>query len=193
MQSATNRHALPNQEKWIKMSKKEVKAIFIYYAVIFIAALIVMVWLIRDFSLEISMLENKNNDIGVMNIIYLAFFSGLLGSVFYYIRKLYKSCIQLLVNYESSNEASIQSLGAKVYFYFRPIMGATLSTLAVLGIYGGFFVLIDQPAINSEKFYLFVVIIAFLIGFSNGKVIVKLDNSTDKIAEMINMYDAEEK
>lgn len=72
-------------------------------------------------------------------------------------------------------------------------MGATLSTLAVLGIYGGFFVLIDQPAINSEKFYLFVVIIAFLIGFSNGKVIVKLDNSTDRIAEMINMYDAEEK
>lgn len=192
MSSKINQHALKNQEKWIKLNKKEVKSIFIYYGILFSGALSAIVFIINKLSLQPSMIENGNNVLGIMNIIYLAFFSGLFGSTFYYIRKLYKSCIQLLVKYEIGEDAEIQALGAKVYFYCRPIMGAALSMLVVLGIYGGFFVLLDQPTINADKFYLFIIIIAFLFGFSNGKIIIKLDNSTDKIADMIKICDTED-
>ena len=80
---------------------------------------------------------------------------------------------------------SVVALGAKVYFYFRPIMGATLALFIILGIYGGFFFLQDQPAINTEKFYIFTALVAFIVGFSNGNIIVQLDRSKDKITEMI--------
>lgn len=55
----------------------------------------------------------------------------------------------------------------------------------ILGVYGGFFILLEQPAINSDKFYIFIALLSFATSFSNGKLIVKLDNTKDKIAEMI--------
>lgn len=35
MKEKKNSHALPNQEKWIKLTAKEVKHIFIYYIILF--------------------------------------------------------------------------------------------------------------------------------------------------------------
>lgn len=179
MNTDKNTHALPNQEKWIKLSRAEVKHIFIYYIVLFAASLVAMILFIRYFALT------EETEIGIICIVLFSLICGILGGTFYYIRKLYKSCIQLLVNVEDKTNNCIESLGAKVYFYFRPIMGAVLSVLIIMGIYGGFFVLLDQPSINSDKFYIFVAILAFLIGFSNGKIIVKIDNTTDKFVEMI--------
>ena len=176
-------HELPNQEKWIKLSKKEIKHIFLYYIIIFILSLIIV-------GIVICHLEGTTAD-NLGKLLFFAFVCGLLGSTFYYIRKLYKSCIQLLVDAESGTNTMI-ALGAKIYFYFRPIMGATLAGLIILGIYGGFFFLQDQPAINSERFYIFAAIISFIVGFSNGNIIVQLDKSKDKVAEMIK-FSKEEK
>lgn len=169
-------HALPTQKKWIKLTRKEVKHIFIYYCIIFIISLVVFGFIIGSF------VNISRDNIGILLI--FSFTCGLLGSTFYYIRKLYKSCIQLLVDAGNSTN-SIDALGAKVYFYFRPIMGATLAVLIVLGIYGGFFFLQDQPAINTEKFYIFTALVAFIVGFSNGNIIIRLDRSKDKIADLI--------
>lgn len=179
MGTQTNSHKLPNQEKWITLTFSEVKHIFAYYIVIFLISLIAMIAFIRHFTLVDS------SEIKMTDTVLFSFICGLLGGTFYYIRKLYKSCIQLLFSTEAQVTTSIKSLGVKVYFYFRPIMGGVLSILVILGVYGGFFVLLEQPAINSDKFYIFVVLLSFATGFSNGKLIVKLDNTTDKIAEMI--------
>ncbi len=172
-----NPHALPTQEKWIILSRKEVKHIFVYYFIIFVASLIAVGAFICYCI--------SRTPVNIAILLPFAFVCGLLGSTFYYIRKLYKSCIQLIIDTKNS-EDSIVALGAKVYFYFRPIMGATLAALIILGIYGGFFFLQDKPAIDTEKFYIFSVIIAFVVGFSNGSIIDKLDRSKVKIAEMIN-------
>lgn len=169
-------HALPTQEKWIKLSKKEVKHIFIYYFAIFILSLIIVGVIIY------RLINLATDNLGLLLV--FAFVCGLLGSTFYYIRKLYKSCIQLIVDTESASD-TVRALGAKVYFYFRPIMGATLAALIILGIYGGFFFLQDQPTINTEKFYIFTAVVSFVVGFSNGNIIVQLDKSKDKIAKMI--------
>ena len=173
-----NPHALSTQEKWINLSRKEIKHIVIYYCSVFIISLIVFGIIIYRF------IGIQTDNIGMLLI--LSFDCGLLGSTFYYIRKLYKSCIQLLVDTEN-NINSVVALGAKVYFYFRPIMGATLALFIILGIYGGFFFLQDQPAINTEKFYIFTALVAFIVGFSNGNIIVQLDRSKDKITEMIKL------
>lgn len=173
-----NPHALPTQEKWIKLSWKEVKNIFIYYCSIFIISLLAFGVVIYRF------VSIQTDNIGILLV--FSFICGLLGSTFYYIRKLYKSCIQLLVDAEE-NVNSIVALGAKMYFYFRPIMAATLAVFIILGIYGGFFFLQDQPAINAEKFYIFTALVAFAVGFSNGNIIVQLDRNKDKITDIIKL------
>ena len=179
MSREINQHELPNQEKWITLTRSEVKHIFVYYIVLFLISLVVMIVFIRHFVLA------ESGEIKVIETVLFSLVCGLLGGTFYYIRKLYKSCIQLLFSAEDQNDASIKSLGIKVYFYFRPIMGAVLSMLVILGVYGGFFMLLEQPAINSDKFYIFIALLSFATSFSNGKLIVKLDNTKDKIAEMI--------
>lgn len=185
MKTEDTSHALKTQEKWIALSREEVKHIFAYYLILFIAALISVV----RFIFYYTSIESTEVELGW--ILIFAFISGLLGATFYYIRKLYKSCIQQLFITDLKTDELFASLGAKIYFYFRPIMGATLALLVILGVYGGFFVLLEQPAINSEKFFIFVAIFSFLIGFSNGKVIIKLDNSTNTVAEMINVHKGE--
>lgn len=177
MDKGTNQHALPNQEKWIKLSVSEIRHIFVYYIIIFLFSLAGAIW---------AVCYKFTSPTTTVNLHYLVSFSlvfGLLGSTFYYIRKLYKSCIQLLVS-TVDDRVSVASLGAKIYFYMRPIMGAVLSFIIILGIYGGFFFLQNQPSIDGGKFYIFSAILSFIIGFSNGKVIVRLDHSADKISHL---------
>ena len=178
MAEKKNPHALPIKEKWIKLTAKEVKHIFIYYIILFFTALVLCARMTND------LFPPAETGIKLIELSSFSFVFGLLGSTFYYIRKLYKSCIQLLVD-SSGADTSIPSMGVKVYFYLRPVMGAVLATLIILGIYGGFFFLQDEPSINDEKFYIFSAIFSFVVGFSNGKIIVRLDNSSDKIAELI--------
>ena len=169
-------HTLPTQEKWIKLSAKEIKHIFIYYFITFLMSL-----LSAGLIFYYGMYDLVGN-IGM--ILIFAFICGLLGSTFYYIRKLYKSCIQFLVDTEA-NISSIVALGAKVYFYFRPIMGATLAVLTILGIYGGFFFLQNQPAIDTERFFIFSALVSFFVGFSNGDIIINLDKGKSKFTDII--------
>ena len=173
-----NSHLLPLQEKWIKLSKGFINGLFIYYGLLFIFSMLFSGIRLSRFS---SLSENT---IPLSQIIIQSFLCGLLGSSFYYFRKLYKSCIQLLVDPESK-DGEIASIGVKAYFVGRPIMGAVISVVAILIVYSGLFFLVDNPMIIQDKFYIFISIFSFLFGFSNGKLIVKLDKSKDKIAENI--------
>lgn len=177
MEEEKKNHALPTQEKWIDLSSEEVKHIFWYYAGLFLGAIIFCaVNIIVGFTLS-------ETGIVLHRLMEISFSFGLLGSTFYYIRKLYKSCIQLIIKHRQDGKTA--TLGAKAYFYLRPIMGAVLAFIICLGIYGGFFFLQDQPSLNTGKFYIFSAVISFFVGFSNGKFITRIDNSSDKIAEMI--------
>lgn len=175
-------HSLPTQEKWVDMTKNEIKHIFVYYIVLYIISLLVSGCFI--------FLLSGQNELSLVKLLVFSFLCGLLGSTFYYIRKLYKSCIQLLIS-PFDEKDNIRSLGVKIYFYFRPIMGATLAAIIVLGIYGGFFFLQDNASINAEKFYIFASVLSFMIGFSNGKIIIQLDESKEKIANMIKIRKAD--
>ncbi len=178
--SGQNSHSLPLQENWIKLSKRFVTGIFIYYGVLLVLSLLFS-------GYQLSRLTMQSEDtIFLHQILTLSFSCGLLGSTFYYFRKLYKSCIQLLVDYENKeNAVGIVSIGVKAYFLGRPIMGATISVVAILIVYGGLFFLVDSPQIVQDKFYIFISISSFLFGFSNGSLIVSLDKSKGKIAKNI--------
>lgn len=176
--SDMNNHLLSIQENWIKLSKRFIIGLFIYYGIIFVISGFLSGFCLSCVSSQIE------NTILLSQIIFQSFLCGLLGSSFYYFRKLYKSCIQLLVDSESK-DCEVASIGVKAYFIGRPIMGAVISVVAILIIYSGLFFLVDNPSIIQDKFYIFISIFSFLFGFSNGKLIVKLDKSKDRIADLI--------
>lgn len=176
--SNTNGHLLPLQEKWISLSERFIKGLFFYYGILFVVSMLFS-------GVRLTHFTNQTVDsIPISQIIIQSFFCGVLGSSFYYYRKLYKSCIQLLVDPESKS-GEIASIGVKAYFIGRPIIGAVISVISTLIIYSGLFFLVNKPQIIQDKFYIFISIFSFLFGFSNGKLIVKLDRSRGKIANSV--------
>ena len=113
MDETKNLHALPTQGKWIRLSNNEVKHIFIYYVIVFFVSLAFCIFLISN------RFPPADDGINLDCLILFSFTFGLQGSIFYYIRKLYKSCIQLLID-TNGETPSIAGLGIKIYFYLRP-------------------------------------------------------------------------
>lgn len=178
MLNNTKSHLLPNQEKWITLTVKEVKRIFCYYLFLLIISFL---WFIFDLVYQYEL-----NDAGFSNIvgtIVFAFPCGVVGATIYYIRKLYKSCLQDLV--VNSNVLDYHKLGAKVYFYFRPIISGILSVLICIGIISGFYIFNNNLSINDNRFFLFISLISFYIGYCNGKIIIKIDEYGESIINLV--------
>lgn len=182
-QSKTEGHALPNQEKWIIMSKKEVQHLFLYYIIIFAICLL---WV--TFSVLFHYEFSENGISNIFGIFMFAFPSGGLGGVMYYIRKLYKSCIQNIITEsieESKDNTYIRKIGGKMYFYVRPVFSAVLAAMVNVGTISGFYLINNNPSINNEKFFLFTIVLSFYIGFCNGKILIKMDKQSDTFANLI--------
>lgn len=185
-QSTTNQknpHLLPLQEKWIYMNAAEIKRLFAYYIITLIISLL---WTTGSIVYHYELSENGFSNI--IGIFMFAFPSGVLGATIYYIRKLYKSCIQKLVVANpsgSSSEAHIRKIGAKIYFYLRPLISGILAILASIALIAGFFIVNNQPSIDNEKFFLFIALISFYIGFCNGKLILKMERQGSDVIDSI--------
>ena len=180
-QTQKNTHSLSRQEQWIKMSYKEVKHVFTYYFILLVISLLWVTFSVL-YHFEFSKLGFSN----VVGIFMFAYPSGVLGADIYYIRKLYKSCIQNLIEEPiSKDDQKITKIGAKVYFYIRPIISGILSILINIGIITGFYIINNQNDINNEYFFLLIILISFYIGFSNGKVIIRIEKHSADIINTI--------
>lgn len=179
----SNTHLLATQEKWINMTGTEIKRLFGYYIFILFASLL---WM--TFSVLYHYVWSESGFPNVVGIFMFAFPSGVLGASVYYIRKLYKSCIQKLVVCNptgTDTEAHIRKIGAKIYFYFRPVISGVLAILASIALVAGFYIINNQPSVNNEKFFLFVILISFYIGFCNGKLILKMESQGNDVIDSI--------
>jgi hypothetical protein len=175
----TRYRQLNEQEQWIHLNLNECKHLFLYY---FLSLLVSFVIFIASIIFHYT-ISSFNQIIG---LILFSILGGLMGSNIYYIRKLYKSCIQFLISPSEENfEHEIRKIGAKAYFYTRPIISAILSLLISLGIYAGFYLFQNSPSISNEKYFIFCTLISFYIGFCNGKIIVDLDQQGESIINLL--------
>lgn len=176
-----NKHSLTRQEKWINFTSTEIKHLFLYYILLLIFSLS---WI--TFSVLYHYELSKDGFSNIIGIFMFACPGGLLGAVIYYIRKLYKSCIQNLIEVEVNDEnAHIRKIGAKMYFYIRPIISGILAILVDMGFIAGFYFINNQPEINNDKFFLFIILISFYIGFCNGKIIINMEKRSEDVVNLI--------
>lgn len=167
-----------NHNKWIFLKQKEIKHLYLYYIIVLVLSFL---WLC--FSLVTNYVILENGFPKLVGILMLCFPGGVLGSVIYYIRKFYKSLIQNMVVSPNglSDEMYNRALGAKLYFYLRPIISGILSVIINIGIISGLFFVNEGKDINNNNYFLMSVIISFFIGFSNGKLILKLDSFSENM------------
>lgn len=155
---------------WMKISKKTIVWIMVYYILIYILGL---------FSSILSIIPNsilsEQYDTITLALIGSLGASGI-GSSIYYTRKLYKSCIQKKINTPSSNRSEKhQELGAIIYFIIRPIFALGFSILVVAGLNAGMLSMADSPVNLSSGFVKVCMFISFFFGFSSGKLIEALE------------------
>lgn len=178
-----NYHALPNQERWINLNESEVKHLFVYYIILLIFS---MLWL--SFSVLYHYELGSKGFSNILGVFMFAFPAGVAGATIYYIRKLYKSCIQNLVYPISDTQdidARIRKIGTKMYFYLRPVISGILALLIDMGIIAGFCFINNQPDIDNNKFFLFVIIVSFYVGFGNGKIILNMEKKSEDVVGFI--------
>lgn len=182
MSEIQNNHKLKNQEKWIYLERKELKHIFIYYSIVLFIS---FSWLCISLILNYEIFKSGFSKL--IGILMFDFPSGILGATIYYIRKLYKSAIQNLVTDSSIplENTYYRKLGAKIYFYSRPIISGILSIIINLGIISGLFFVNTGKGIDNNNFFLVSLIISFFIGYSNGKLILKLDSYSENVINNI--------
>lgn len=178
-----NEHLLKTQEKWINLTDDEIKHLFAYYIIFMIASLL---WMILSLLYHYEL--SKDGFSNLVGIFMFSFPSGILGATIYYIRKLYKSCIQELIKTNSADElpsANFKKIGAKMYFYLRPIISGILAILVNIGIIAGVCFVNNQPDINNDKFFFFVILISFYVGFCNGKLIINMEKTSESFAGLV--------
>lgn len=178
------------KNNWIQISKADIVKLLKYYIFLFIVS---STCLITELLLYNSKLSSLNY---LPAIVLFSFPASLLGSSIYYIRKLYKSCIQEIIEEPSETFSSgIRTLGAKIYFYSRPLISVPLSIITVLGIYIGINVLTINPDIVDNNFNILCVLVSFYTGFSNGLVLKNMDGGDNGILKKLlggNNYAKEE-
>jgi hypothetical protein len=115
--------------------------------------------------------------------------SSLAGATIFYIRKLYKACINLDIVEPLSPEDRIRQVGVFFYFFLRPAFSIVLSLVTIILIKSGIVLLTENSNIKSE-FLLFSSVISFFVGFSCGDYIDKLEvfgkNIVNKVAAINN-------
>lgn len=170
------RHLLRRQEKWIVMSPKEVKLLFGYYVFILIIS---FAWV--AFSVLYHFEHSVYGFSRYIGIFMFALPSGILGASIYYIRKLYKSCIQTLFAKDEVDDKSLyyRKIGAKMYFYIRPIVSGIFAVMLNIAILAGINIMNADISSGNNNFEFLIILLSFYVGFCNGKIIVYMDDKKD--------------
>ncbi len=107
-------------------------------------------------------------------------FSSLGGSL-YYIRKLYKACINLDVVNPISESDYIREVGVFFYFFLRPIFSIAISIIFFVSMINLMMNFVESPKIAANFPYT-IMFLTFFIGYSAGNVIDKFEKMGKDIA-----------
>ena len=103
------------------------------------------------------------------------------GAAAYYIRKLYKNCIQAKVLIPSKEHSDIlKKIGSFVYFSLRPIFALGFSLLVIVGLNAGKITIVGKAVPLNNGFIFISMFLSFFVGFSSGKLIKALEKKGGK-------------
>ena len=108
-----------------------------------------------------------------------------IGSSIFYIRKIYKSCIQQKFIIDEVDNYRILRFGTMIYYLARPLFAIGFSILIVIGIKSGSMLTSKSTIILDDGFLYLTMFFSFFVGFSTGQFIKSLEAKSNKIMEKI--------
>lgn len=169
-----------NVTKWITLSSNAVMGLFVYYSIILIVCL--------SISVSIFVCSSKIHGI-IPDEFTIALIGSLatsgIGSSIYYIRKLYKACIQKIILSPTAQDSdTLQHLGTKFYFVIRPVFSFGFAILLVTGINIGVFAVSNDPPDFSNGFTKVCMFMSFFAGFSGGHFLRLLEKKGSELLSL---------
>ena len=162
---------------WFKITKGAIIFIFIYYILLLtISASILFT--------QLSVKLNSPEVITFTNTIFCSIFLSIIGAATFYIRKLYKACINLDVNQPKEESDKIRQIGVIFYFLLRPVFAIVFSILIIIATKSGVG-LLSEGNLNSVRFFYYCLLISFFTGYSCGRFLDNMEKIKDKIAEKL--------
>lgn len=163
------------------LNKFWVILIFIYYFLLFILGTVgsfILLNLKRFLDYELS-----HFTIALCGSIAM----GLVGSTTFYIRKLYKSCINIYSK-KSPNASSVNSfilIGTIFYYFTRPLFSIGFAILIVLGFLSGLFTISATKIELGQGLVYITMVLSYFCGFLSGQFIKRLEIRGKQIIKTI--------
>jgi len=156
------------QDKLYALTYKNIVAITVYYGLLLLFAIICLAGTIYiEYTPFIQVGQIPLAILGCS-------FSSLLGSLMYYIRKIYLTSIHNKVK-NDDEFTLLEKWGTIIYFVVRPIFSVVISAIIVMGFSAGVFAFFINNGTLSSTFVDFTIVVSFFLGISNGTLIDKLD------------------
>jgi len=156
-----------DNEEWLKLSNTRVRVIIIYYCILLVLGIVGSIF---------ALLSELNKWVGITETSTIALIGSLsistIGSSTFYIRKMYKKCINSEINQPGDGIGDkIQQLGVTVYFAIRPVFALGFSILVVIGLKAGMLTMAQNDSTLSVGFIYTAMFFSFFCGFSSGELI----------------------
>ncbi len=166
------------EDIWGQISLKKIKGISFYYVCILLFSIYKILFYFSNYSSIV---------ITDQNILYLAItlsiFFGLAGNSMYYIRKIYKLCIQSKIKEKAEN--SIKEFGLVVYFFTRPLYTVFFSVFIVIILYTFISSLVIDKKCISQGFIFLAIGITSAVGYACGTFLDTIEEKFNVIARKI--------
>lgn len=164
----------------LKLTKKSIIFIDIYYYVLLVSTLVATIRvLINIWGIGTSIEQGEI----MIYVIYGAISTSILGCSCYYIRKLYKLKLAGKLHYPEENEEELKLMGALSYFLSRPLYAITFSIIVIIGIKCGLINFSMQNGELSSSFIELMMFICFFIGFGTGRFLNLVENTAEDIID----------
>jgi phosphate/sulfate permease len=165
------------KHEWFKLSKSATITLFIYYCI----NLIITIYLLL---IRLSGIQLITDELIFESSLWVSIITSVLGATVFYIRKLYKACINAdMVKPDSEND-KLRQIGIFFYFFLRPIFSGIFSIIILIILKSGISILSTAKSLTIEFYYL-SIITSFFIGFSSGDLIDKFEEVGKKIVTQI--------
>ena len=163
---------------WFKLSKQKIKELLIFYIIVLVIGLIISIAAIVYESIEPNFLL----PISTISIIG-SIGTSLCGSAIFYLRKLYRSCINLDIEEPVSDKDKIREIGVWAYLFLRPFFAVVFSILIIIALKGGVLIITVTEVRLNEGFIYLTMLLSFFAGFSSGDLIDYFEDKGKDFAE----------
>jgi hypothetical protein len=157
------------------LSRRATILLVIYFTALLIASTTTLVSLLAGASWGGWWFEAKPG-----NGFLAAICGSLIGSSIYYVRKLYKN-LHAPIPVTASQNYEMQHLGYVIYYCARPVFAAAFGFIGVVALQSGHRFISESPELKDGNFVYATATLGFLVGFSCGKVINRLESKAKDI------------